>query len=298
MFDSRTLTRVPTHSGQGENGQQDRRAPRWDWQDTQQVPPVAGRPDHCDARSGENAGHNELMAMLGTAHSGVGYKVNGVISHGEQQTPHAGMEQLPGVQKPSTDTAAEVGRLLREHGDVLWRFALARVRSADAAEDVVQETALAALKAWGSFAGASSERTWLLGIAAHKAADLLRARQRAHTRADGALAGSPSRNELGFEEMFSDTGGWKVLPRDWGRGGDDAPEQAEAMVALRRCIDALPPSLGEPLHLRDLRGLPAGEVCKSLGLTPTNLWTRLHRARSALRRCVEISLGVPEEDAL
>jgi len=60
------------------------------------------------------------------------------------------------------------------HGDVLYRYALLRLRSPDVAADVVQETFLEALRARGSFAGRSTERTWLVGILKHKVVDHFR----------------------------------------------------------------------------------------------------------------------------
>ena len=48
---------------------------------------------------------------------------------------------------------------LDEHGDVLFRFAMARLRNLEAAEDMVQETFFAALKSAKSYSGRSSERT-------------------------------------------------------------------------------------------------------------------------------------------
>src|SRR5215472_16031942 len=63
---------------------------------------------------------------------------------------------------------------LEEHGDALYAYALPRVRNADAAEDLVQETLLAALAGQERFAGQSAERTWLMGILKHKLIDHLR----------------------------------------------------------------------------------------------------------------------------
>jgi RNA polymerase sigma-70 factor (ECF subfamily) len=60
---------------------------------------------------------------------------------------------------------------VQDHGDVLFRYALARLRNRTAAEEVVQETLLAALKGREQFKGQASERTWLVGILKHKLMD-------------------------------------------------------------------------------------------------------------------------------
>ena len=64
---------------------------------------------------------------------------------------------------------------LNEHGDYLYRFALARLRDPHLAEDVVQETFLAAIKT-PTFTEQSTARTWLTGILKHKVVDALRKR--------------------------------------------------------------------------------------------------------------------------
>jgi RNA polymerase sigma factor (sigma-70 family) len=61
-----------------------------------------------------------------------------------------------------------------QYGDYLFRYAMLRLRDRSAAEDLVQETFLAALKSRGSFSGNSSESTWLIGILKHKIADHFR----------------------------------------------------------------------------------------------------------------------------
>src|SRR5881394_496268 len=63
---------------------------------------------------------------------------------------------------------------LERHGDYLFKYAVFRLRDASAAEDAVQETFLAALKAYEKFEGRGSERTWLVGILKHKVTDHFR----------------------------------------------------------------------------------------------------------------------------
>jgi len=48
-----------------------------------------------------------------------------------------------------------------EHGDVLYRYALERVRKPEVAQDLVQDTLLAAVRSYERFAGQSSVRSWL-----------------------------------------------------------------------------------------------------------------------------------------
>lgn len=186
---------------------------------------------------------------------------------------------------------------VREHGDVLWAFLLSRTRSREIAEEVLQETFLAATQAVDRFASASAQRTWLLGIAVHKLADHFR-----RTRRDAAsTARLQDDSETGAHRAkdapFGPAGQWVVVPLRWGERPDDAAERTELVAALRECIEALPSDLADALSLRDLLGMPSDEVCMVLGLSPTNLWKRTHRARSFLRLCVETKIGVRKEDS-
>ena len=91
----------------------------------------------------------------------------------------------------SDDLVAEPEAWVDRHGDVLYRYALLRLRSPELAADVVQETFLEALRAWESFAGRSTERTWLIGILRHKIVDQLRGSGRAQAAVNGvALNGA------------------------------------------------------------------------------------------------------------
>lgn len=189
-------------------------------------------------------------------------------------------------QPPIAGVALAAERWISEHGDALWRFVLARTRSHEATEEVVQETLLAAMEAHASFAGGSSERTWLLGIANHKVADHFRRARRSAPASDTATAGANDPDSL-----FTPSGKWITPPARTtlalGRSPGEAASDTELLATLRKCLDALPPALAEAVTLRDLMGMPVEDVCKAIGLTPTNLWSRTHRARAALRLCVE-----------
>ena len=74
----------------------------------------------------------------------------------------------------NSDAPLNPDRWVEEHGDILLRYALARVRDTAVAEDLVQETFLSAWKARQGFAGLSAERSWLVGILKHKIMDYIR----------------------------------------------------------------------------------------------------------------------------
>ena len=71
-------------------------------------------------------------------------------------------------------SSANPERWVDEHGDCLYRYALVRVRVPEVAEDLVQETLLAAVRSREKFGGRSSERSWLVGILKNKIVDYYR----------------------------------------------------------------------------------------------------------------------------
>jgi RNA polymerase sigma-70 factor (TIGR02943 family) len=172
-------------------------------------------------------------------------------------------------------------RWVDEHGDYLYRFALARVARPEAAEDLVQETLLAALKAAPAFAGRSSERTWLTGILKNKLVDWLRQTQRARLVADLQEA------DECLDGLYNRTGHWKARLRDWGGDPAKALERREFWEAFQHCLAHLPDRLREVFSLRLLDDVPAAEVCQVWDISATNLWTLLHRARVRLWRCLD-----------
>lgn len=167
---------------------------------------------------------------------------------------------------------------LDQYGDLLYQHALARVSRQDVAEDLVQETFVAALKARGQFSGKSLEKTWLLGILKRKIVD--------HYRAASRTASS-DHSPIPLEEFFRENGHWKANVPKWPSDPERAIEDREFWRVLELCKSKLPQTLAAAFTLRELEELKTDETCKTLGITPSNLSVRLHRARLLLRRCLE-----------
>jgi RNA polymerase sigma-70 factor (ECF subfamily) len=170
-----------------------------------------------------------------------------------------------------------------EHGDYLFRYALARVGQAEVAEDLVQETFLAALRALDSFAGRSSERTWLTSILKNKLIDRLRQQHRTLVAADVGMT------DAWLDNLYSRHGLWRrtLTPGRWGKNPAELLEQREFWEAFEQCRGALPERMREVLSLRLLDDVPAAEICEALGISLNNLWTLLHRARMRLWHCLD-----------
>ena len=173
---------------------------------------------------------------------------------------------------------------LEHHRPQLTRFASLHLRDQGAAEDAVQDTLLAALQGVERFAGKSSVRTWLIGILKHKIIDHLRKGAR-----EQPLELSTDESGTGdLEAFFKDDGHFLEPPGEW-----DSPEKAleerRFFEALERCLQGLPKNTARVFTMREVMDLETEEICKELGISSSNCWVLLYRARMALRACLERS---------
>ncbi len=170
---------------------------------------------------------------------------------------------------------------LTEHGDALYRYALRHTGDPARAEDLVQDTLIAALQARSGFAGKSRERTWLTGILKHKVIDHLRIRDR-EIATD--LASEPHLHDDG--EHFDARGFWQVEVRSWSNPAGALQEEA-FFDALEHCVEALPERTGEAFRMREVHGMDTDAICAALDIgTANNLFVILSRARMSLRDCL------------
>ncbi len=186
-----------------------------------------------------------------------------------------------GNQPPSTvDPATWVDR----HGDTLYRYALTRLRTPDLAEEVVQETLLAALHAIQQYSGKGAEGAWLLGILKRKIVDCVRRRGRPDSAVGVDLSADPS------EAFFDSKGNWRSDPRLAGFRPEACLVREEFWQAFRGCLGRLPQRQADVFSLREMEDLASDEICKELQISPSNLWVLLHRARLQLMRCMKAHL--------
>ena len=174
------------------------------------------------------------------------------------------------------------------YGDYLYNYTIVRVNDREKAEDLVQETFLAGLKAKENFLGKSTERTWLISILKRKIIDTYRKQY-----------ASKESSMSEFEQNISDGDFYRAedpFRGHWleGKGPhshsllpEGEIEQAELMQIIQECISKLPPNLASAFVMKMIDEAESDEVCKELGITSSNLWVMLHRARLKMRECVE-----------
>jgi len=177
-------------------------------------------------------------------------------------------------------------RWVELYGDYLYKFALLRLRDAAKAEDAVQETFLAALKGGKTFAGRSAEKSWLVGILKNKIFDHFRKASRETSFTDLEFYADEDSDRFVADGLGK--GGWihELGPQDWPEAGANLDNEA-FWKAYRECTGKLPKNVATVFNMREVDGVESKEVCALLNISENNLWVMLHRARMALRRCLE-----------
>ena len=160
----------------------------------------------------------------------------------------------------------------------LYRFAASKVRDPDVAEDIVQETLMAAMASSGAFEGRSKLRTWLTAILLNKVADHHRATSR---RRDFVVCESDQ--PVNFEDDEEMADGFAARFPDWLSEPSRIVGARQELEVASRALAKLPPRNAKAFVMTDLEGHGTERVCKALGVTESNLWVLLHRTRRALR---------------
>ena len=170
------------------------------------------------------------------------------------------------------------------HRDYLYRFAMRRIGDPAMADDLVQETFLAALQSRkstdenaadaASFSGRSTYRVWLAGILKHKLADALR--ERCRYVAITAEDAEREHDEMNAAMVASGAG-------DLGDNPQHACERAELLAQINEALVKLPSGVAEVFMAREVEGETTASIAARSGLSEANIWVRVHRARKALQ---------------
>lgn len=189
---------------------------------------------------------------------------------------------LANAMESKTAEASDPASWVDRYGDELFRYALFRVRNAEGAEEIVQETFLAALKGRDSFSGRSTEKTWLFGILKHKIIDAFRRSGR-----ERPASTLEAEEEDDATPIWDQAGHFKKDLDGFGAEPGALVERKEFRAVLMRCVENLPPRLSRVFLLREIEDMDREEICNLMNITATNLGVMLHRSRARIRQCLE-----------
>jgi len=166
------------------------------------------------------------------------------------------------------------------YSDYLFNFTITRVKDRETAQDLVQETFFAGLKSMKNFKGQASERTWLISILKRKIID--------HYRKINSNKGKAEvRMNLNFDG--ENEGDWleQRVADPYDKTAENNLENTELGLAIHNCISKLPSKQAKVFKMKTLLGYDTETICNELGITASNLWVLIHRARTSLASCME-----------
>ena len=166
----------------------------------------------------------------------------------------------------------------------LLRYARLQIRETALVEDLVQNTLMAALQSIASFRGEAAPVTWLIGILKRQIIDHHRRAAR-EVSLSMAADGDDGNTDL-LERLFAQDGHWVTKPGVWADPEQSLRQEAFLSV-LEQCLKGLAGQSGRVFAMREILELEPAEICKDLGLTQSNYWVLMHRARLRLRQCME-----------
>lgn len=190
------------------------------------------------------------------------------------------------------DENAFLALVERYHG-ALQRVAFSYVGSWALAEEAAQETWIGVMQGIDRFEGRASLKTWIFRILSNRARTLGTREARSISFADLTKLSDEVDQPPGDGGVFvpdgqPDAGWWLVHPAHWGSIPEEQFLAVETRALIDQVIAALPPTQRLVITLRDIEGWSAEEVRQLLVLSDANQRVLLHRARTKVRRALEL----------
>jgi RNA polymerase sigma-70 factor (ECF subfamily) len=186
---------------------------------------------------------------------------------------------------------AAFAQLVARHHRALKGLARSFGATEAVADEIVQETWLAALNGFERFEARSSLKTWLFGILKNQARQRGRSEHRSVPFSALAIGDDEGDGPSVDPDRFQEADGcwpghWAAPPRPWEDPGRRLAA-LEARERIRAAISALPLRQRVVVALRDVDGLEAEEVCGLLEISEANQRVLLHRGRAQIRNALE-----------
>jgi RNA polymerase sigma-70 factor (TIGR02943 family) len=167
----------------------------------------------------------------------------------------------------------------------MLKFATLQLNDAHKAEDAVQEALIGALKNADAFSGRSAFKTWVFAILKNKIADTLRYSKR-FIEASQLMRSDDEEED--FTLWFDEKSHWQKdeKPVRW-HDPDASLEDQRFWLTFEACLENLPANQARIFMMREFVELETDEICENTGISSSNLFVMLHRARLRLRNCLE-----------
>ena len=180
---------------------------------------------------------------------------------------------------------SDITQWVYDFGDALYRWAFFKTNDENVAQDLVQETFLAAVSKRTDFKGESTPKTWLFRILNNKIIDYYRANQRF------------GRKTVPFEDKQAEkiTNGFFDSSQNWSDStsittwNEDQHllDNEEFIKILNFCMDNLPEQWHSAITAKYLSNKSSDDICKELNITSSNYWQIIHRTKLLLKKCID-----------
>ena len=163
--------------------------------------------------------------------------------------------------------------------DTLYSWAFYKTSEKETAEDLVQETFLAAYQSFEKFGNKSEPKTWLFSILKNKIADHFRKSFR-----------NNENKTISINQFFDENGDWRMneRPKNW-ETDEHLLDNSDFQKTLNGCMEKLPKQWNASIILKFIEEKESKEICQELSISTTNFWQILHRAKLQLRKCLELN---------
>lgn len=187
-----------------------------------------------------------------------------------------------------TSTHVNIQEWVSLYADDLFRWALHKTGVKESAEDLVQDTFLAAFNSFDKFQGKSQPKTWLFSIMNNKVIDFHRKKFKEASKVHPNSLNNHTEGDV-LNEFFDTTDTWKsnAKPSNWNQLDGHLLDNHEFNTVFEECMKNLSPSWYSAIHFKYLDQKNGNEICQELGITSSNYWKMLQRAKLQLRACIE-----------
>lgn len=189
---------------------------------------------------------------------------------------------IMGTTRDTKSPVATLTNWVEQYSDNLYSWAYYKTSNREIAEDLVQDTFMAAFHSLEKFNWKSNPKTWLMSILKNKISDFFREQYKTPTTNQHQI----------LETLFDKNGHWRVseIPKQWQIEDEkQLLDNLDFRQILLDCLDKLPKNWFAAINLKFLEEKKGKEICQELGITDTNFWQILHRAKLQLRKCLELN---------
>ena len=178
------------------------------------------------------------------------------------------------AEKKSADIAQWVENFTTD----LYTWARYKISDDELAKDLVQDTFMAAAEKQSSFKGESSPKTYLFSILNHKIIDHYRKKIHKPVNMEGSV----------LSRFFNENGDWQddKRPHEWHEEEGNLLDDDDFQTIMNDCINDLPDKWNACVTSKYLMDKKTEEICQDLGISTTNYWQIMHRAKLQLRECL------------